>query len=189
MIQDIPSNRIYCLHRLDHFRAYHLSTIIITIGHYKNGFNFQILSQNLFRKWKLNKVYPKQYQMYSVDIMKLLIVDDAPSVLKALSDSLCAHGHEVYGAVNGEEAMKKYIELTPDIVLMDVLMPKLDGVRATRSLIERDPKAKIIVVTALGKRGLEKECIEAGASCFIMKPFKIKDLLNMINSLGKHERN
>jgi len=64
MIQDVPGNRIYCLHRLDHFRAYHLSTIIITIGQYKNGFNFQILSQNLFRKLKLNKVYPKQYQMY-----------------------------------------------------------------------------------------------------------------------------
>jgi len=159
------------------------------IGQYKNGFNFQILSQNLFRKLKLNKVYPKQYQTYSVDIMKLLIVDDASSVLKALSDSLCAHGHEVYGAVNGEEALKKYTELNPDIVLMDVLMPKLDGVRATRSLIERDPEAKIIIVTALGKRGLENECIAAGASGFIMKPFKIKDLLHMINSLGKHERN
>ncbi len=121
--------------------------------------------------------------------MKILIVDDAPYVLKALSDSLSAHGHEVYGAVNGEEALTKYTELNPDIVLMDVLMPKLDGVSATRSLIERDPEAKIIIVTAMGKRGLEKECIEAGASGFIMKPFKIKDLLNMINSVGKHERN
>jgi len=121
--------------------------------------------------------------------MKLLIVDDAPYVLKALSDSLSAHGYEVYGAVNGEEAVKKYTEVNPDIVLMDVLMPKLDGVSATRCLIERDPRAKIIVVTAMGKRGLEKECIEAGASGFIMKPFKIKDLLKIINSLGEHERN
>jgi len=121
--------------------------------------------------------------------MKLLIVDDAPYVLKALSDSLSAHGHEVYGAVNGEEALKKFTDVNPDIVLMDVLMPKLDGVSATRRLIERDPKARIIVVTAVGKHGLEKECIDAGASGFIMKPFKIKDLLKIINSLDQHERN
>lgn len=121
--------------------------------------------------------------------MKLLIVDDAPYVLNALTDSLSAHGHEVYGAVNGEEALKKYAQVNPDIVLMDVLMPKLDGVSATRYLIERDPKAKIIIVTAMGKRGLENECIKAGASGFIIKPFKIKDLLKIINSLGKHERN
>ncbi|VVB88341.1 Chemotaxis protein CheY [uncultured archaeon] len=121
--------------------------------------------------------------------MKLLIVDDAPYVLKALSDSLGAHGHEVYGAGNGEEALEKYNEINPDIVLMDVLMPKLDGVSATRNLIERDPEAKIIVVTAVGKHGLEKECIKAGASGFIMKPFKTKDLLKIINSLGEHERN
>jgi len=121
--------------------------------------------------------------------MKLLIVDDAPYVLKALSDSLEAHGHEVHEAVNGEDAMEKYGEVNPDIVLMDILMPKMDGVSATRSIIERDPKAKIIVVTAMGKRGLEKECVEAGASGFIMKPFKTKELLNLIDSIGKYDRN
>lgn len=121
--------------------------------------------------------------------MKLLIVDDAPYVLKALSDSLGAHGHEVYEASNGEEALKKYSEVKPDIVLMDVLMPKLDGVSATRIIIKRYPEAKIIVVTAVGKQGLEKECINAGASGFIMKPFKTKDLLEIINSLGEYERN
>ncbi|MCE8423682.1 MAG: response regulator [Candidatus Methanoperedens sp.] len=126
---------------------------------------------------------------YSMNIMRLLIVDDAPYVLKALSDSLSAHGHEVSQAVNGEDALEKYTQVNPDIVLMDVLMPKLDGVSATRSLIERDPKAKIIVVTAVGKHGLEKECIQAGASGFIMKPFKTKDLLNIIDSLGVNERN
>ncbi len=126
---------------------------------------------------------------YSVNIMKLLIVDDAPYVLKALSDSLGAHGHEVYEAFNGKDALEKYTLVNPDIVLMDILMPKLDGVSATRCLIQCDPMAKIIVVTAVGKPGLEKECIKAGASGFIMKPFKIKDLLKMINSLGENERN
>jgi two-component system chemotaxis response regulator CheY len=121
--------------------------------------------------------------------MKLLVVDDAPYVLKALRDTLGAHGYEVYEAVNGEEALDKYKEVNPDVVLMDILMPKMDGVSATRSIIEYDPDARIIVITAVGKRGLEKDCIEAGAKGFIMKPFKTKDLLDIINSLGKDERN
>lgn len=122
-------------------------------------------------------------------MLKLLVVDDAPHVLKALRDTLEAHGYEVREAVNGEEALTRYREIRPDVVLMDILMPKMDGISATRNIIEYDPDAKIIAVTAVGKRGLEKECIEAGASGFVMKPFKTKDLVNAINSLGEDEGN
>ncbi len=122
-------------------------------------------------------------------MLKLLVVDDAPHVLKALRDTLEAHGYEVHEAVNGEEAVTRYREVRPDVVLMDILMPKMDGVSATRNIIEYDPDAKIIAVTAVGKRGLEKECVEAGASGFVMKPFKTKDLIDTINSLGNYEGN
>jgi len=122
-------------------------------------------------------------------MLKLLVVDDAPHVLKALRDTLEAHGYEVHEAVNGEEAVTRYREVRPDVVLMDILMPKMDGISATRNIIDCDPDAKIIAVTAVGKRGLEKECIEAGASGFVMKPFKTKDLIDTINSLGNDERN
>ncbi|MDO9097718.1 MAG: response regulator [Candidatus Methanoperedens sp.] len=122
-------------------------------------------------------------------MLKLLVVDDAPHVLKALRDTLEARGYEVHEAVNGEEAVTRYREVNPDVVLMDILMPKMDGISATRNIINYDPDAKIIAVTAVGKRGLEKECIEAGASGFVMKPFKTKDLLNTINSLGNYEGN
>jgi two-component system chemotaxis response regulator CheY len=122
-------------------------------------------------------------------MLKLLVVDDAPHVLKALRDTLEARGYEVHEAVNGEEALTRYREVNPDVVLMDILMPKMDGVSATRNIINYDPDAKIIAVTAVGKRGLEKECIEAGASGFVMKPFKTKDLIDTINSLGKDEGN
>jgi two-component system chemotaxis response regulator CheY len=121
--------------------------------------------------------------------MKVLVVDDAPHVLKALRDTLEAHGYEVYEAVNGEEALIRYRDIAPDIVLMDILMPMVDGVRATRNINKYDPNARIIVVTALGKHGLEKDCIEAGARGFIMKPFKTKELLDIINSQGKNEGN
>lgn len=120
---------------------------------------------------------------------KLLVVDDATYVLKALRDSLEAHGYEVHEAVNGEDASAKYKEINPDVVLMDILMPKMDGVSTTRSITRYDPNAKIIVVTAVGKRGLENECIEAGAKGFVTKPFKTKELMKIIDSLGNDERN
>lgn len=113
--------------------------------------------------------------------MKLLVVDDAPYILKALRDLLEARGHVVYEANNGAEALTKFEEVKPDVVLMDILMPMMDGVSATRKILQIDPNARIIVITAVGKRGLENECIEAGAKCFVVKPFKTKDLLSAIN--------
>ncbi|MCX6668995.1 MAG: response regulator [Methanothrix sp.] len=117
--------------------------------------------------------------------MRLLVVDDAPQMLKAFRDILEVHGCEVYEAANGEEALIKYSEVKPDIVLMDILMPRLDGISATKKILQDDPSAKIIVISAVGKSGLENECLVAGAKGFIEKPFKIKDLLNSINSLVK----
>lgn len=121
--------------------------------------------------------------------MKLLVVDDAPYVLKAFRDTLEAHGYEVHEAVNGEEALTRYKEVHPSVVLMDILMPMVDGISTTKNIIKYDPDAKIIIVTAVGKHGLEKECMKAGARDFIIKPFKTKELLSTINSLGNDERN
>ena len=121
--------------------------------------------------------------------IKLLVVDDAPFVLKALRDTLEAHGYEVHEASNGEEAIVRYSEVNPDVVLMDILMPKMDGISAIRNIVNNDPGAKIIAVTAVGKRGLEAECVKAGASGFILKPFKTRDLLVTIGSLSNYERN
>lgn len=115
--------------------------------------------------------------------MRILIVDDAECMLKAFRDILEAYGYNVHEAVNGEDAITKYTETEPDIVLMDILMPKLDGISATKKILERHSNAKIIVISAVGKSGLEKECLKAGAKKFIKKPFKIKDLINSIDSL------
>ena len=64
-------------------------------------------------------------------------------------------------------------------------MPRLDGISATKRIIQDDPFAKIIVISAVGKSGLEKECLVAGAKEFIVKPFKVRELLNSIDSLVK----
>lgn len=116
--------------------------------------------------------------------MRVLIVDDAPYMIKVIRDILEAYSHEVFEASNGEEALLRYAELRPDIVLMDILMPTLDGVNATRKILEQDSGANIIVITAVGKSGLEKDCIGAGAKKFIVKPFKIKELIGSIEALA-----
>ena len=67
--------------------------------------------------------------------MKLLIVDDAPEMLRAFQDILETYGYEVYVAENGEEGLAKYAEVMPDVVLMDILMPKLDGISATKKML------------------------------------------------------
>jgi len=116
--------------------------------------------------------------------MKVLIVDDAPHVLEVLKDLLEAYGHEIYDATNGEDAIRKYKEISPNAVLMDVLMPRLDGINTTRRILDYDPHANIIIITAVGRRGLEQECINAGAKSFIAKPFKTKDLIKSIESMS-----
>jgi len=121
--------------------------------------------------------------------MRILIVDDAPYMIKVIRDILEAYRHEVYEALNGEDAVIKYAEVNPDVVLMDILMPKLDGISATRKIIERDCSAKIIVITAMGKIGLEKDCLDAGAKMLIVKPFQMRDLLGSIEAIAGHERN
>lgn len=117
--------------------------------------------------------------------MRLLVVDDAPQMIKAFRDILEAYGCEVFEAENGEEALVKYAECKPDIVLMDILMPKLDGISATKKILQVDRQAKIIVISAVGKSGLEEECLIAGARKFMIKPFEIRDLLNSIADLAK----
>jgi two-component system chemotaxis response regulator CheY len=117
--------------------------------------------------------------------MKVLVVDDAPYLIKALRDVLEAYSHDVFEAFNGEDALARYAEVRPDVVLMDILMPTLDGVSAMKRIMEQDHKANIIVITAVGKSGLEKECLAAGAKKFVVKPFKIKELLNSIESLAR----
>jgi two-component system, chemotaxis family, chemotaxis protein CheY len=115
--------------------------------------------------------------------MKILIIDDAPEMLRAFRDILEAYGREVYVAENGEEGLARYADIKPDIVLMDILMPKIDGICATKKILDIDPSAKIIVISAVGKSGLDEECLLAGAKKFIVKPFKIKELLSSIDSL------
>ncbi|MDI6917847.1 MAG: response regulator [Thermoplasmatales archaeon] len=114
---------------------------------------------------------------------KILVVDDDKSVLQMFKDVLEPSGYKVFLAESGNEALTQYKKIKPHLVIMDVLMPKMDGVKTTKEILKLDKKAKIIVVTAVTKPGLEKNCVKAGASAFIMKPFEIDKLLSTIKNM------
>jgi two-component system chemotaxis response regulator CheY len=113
----------------------------------------------------------------------VLIVDDAKYVKEMIRSMLESRGHEIAGvASDGFEAIEKYKVLKPDVVLMDILMPGMDGLSAINKIMEQDKDAKIIVVTALAKDALRKESMKAGAIDFITKPFEIERLLGAIKA-------
>jgi two-component system chemotaxis response regulator CheY len=113
----------------------------------------------------------------------VLIVDDAKYVKEMIQSMLEPHGHEIVGvASDGFEAIEKYKALRPDVVLMDILMPGMDGLSAIKKIMEQDKKAKIIVVTALVKETIRKETMRAGAIDFVTKPFEVQRLLGAIKA-------
>ncbi len=113
---------------------------------------------------------------------KILIVDDAKTITEMIQNMLETHGHEIAGiAHNGLEAIEMYKTLKPDVVLMDILMPGMDGMQSIKKILEHDHKAKIVVVTALGRPALMQEAVKVGAAGFITKPFGVKRLLGAID--------
>ena len=104
---------------------------------------------------------------------RVLIADDASFMRQMIRDIIEPEGFEVVGeASDGVEVVDKYRKLHPDLVMMDIVMPKRSGIDAVKSIIELDPKARIVMCSALGQESLVKEAMQAGARDFIVKPFK-----------------
>ena len=116
--------------------------------------------------------------------VKILIVDDAAFMRMMLSDILVEKGYQIAGeAENGEEAIRLYKELKPDLVTMDIVMPGVGGIESIREILKIDSKAKIVVVSALGQQALVKEAIKAGAKGFVVKPFKPEKVVEEVESI------
>ncbi|MDW5299790.1 MAG: response regulator [Sedimentibacter sp.] len=112
---------------------------------------------------------------------KILIVDDSILSRKKLRIILEEANYEIVGeAGNGAEALKKYEDLLPDLVTMDITMPDVDGISALKDIIKYDSLAKVVMVTALGKGETILEALNAGAKNFITKPFSCNQVLNSI---------
>jgi two-component system, chemotaxis family, chemotaxis protein CheY len=118
---------------------------------------------------------------------RLLIVDDAMIMRKMIRDVAVSAGWEVVAeASNGAEAVALYALFQPDLVTMDLVMPVMDGNEALRQIRAGDPKARVVVVTALDQKQTLMESIRDGAIDFIVKPF---DRDRIVNLLGKVRAN
>ena len=114
---------------------------------------------------------------------RLLIVDDAVFMRRMLADMVEGH-HEVCGeASNGMEAIEKYKELLPDIVTMDITMPRMHGIEAMREILEYDHNAKVLICSAIGHKQKVLEAMKTGARDFVVKPFQKEQILDAITRL------
>ncbi len=114
----------------------------------------------------------------------ILIVDDAAFMRMMLKDVLTKNGFEVIGeAENGAVAIEKYKELEPQLVIMDITMPEVDGIQAVREIKKIDPNAKIVMCSAMGQQAMVIESIQAGALDFIVKPFQPERVIEAINKV------
>lgn len=115
---------------------------------------------------------------------RILIVDDATFMRKTIERMLVPNGFDVVGeASNGLEAIAAYERLQPDLVTMDITMPHLSGIDALRKIRKQDPKARVVMITAMGQEHLVQEAIRAGAVGFIVKPFTEEVLMKAVNRL------
>ncbi|PKM80852.1 MAG: two-component system response regulator [Firmicutes bacterium HGW-Firmicutes-14] len=112
---------------------------------------------------------------------RILIVDDAAFMRMMIKDILSKNGYQIVGeAENGRVAVEKYKELKPDLTTMDITMPEMDGITAVKEIRDADPKANIIMCSAMGQQAMVIDAIQAGAKDFIVKPFQPDRVLEAV---------
>ena len=114
---------------------------------------------------------------------KVLVVDDAQFMRMRCARMLTENGFEVVEAENGLQALEAYQRHRPDVVLMDITMPEMDGLTALKEIRSRYPEARIAMLTALGQQGIVIEAIKSGARDFIVKPFDTERVLTAVRKM------
>ena len=114
----------------------------------------------------------------------ILICDDAAFMRMMIKDILTKNGYNVAGeAENGAKAVEKYAELKPDLVLMDITMPEMDGIEALKKIKALDPSASVIMCSAMGQQAMVIESIQSGAKDFIVKPFQADRVIEAVQKV------
>jgi two-component system chemotaxis response regulator CheY len=114
---------------------------------------------------------------------KILVVDDAQFMRVKCSRLLQDAGHEVVEASDGTEAVELYQSARPDAVLLDITMPKMDGLTALKEIRKLDPDARVAMLTAMGQQAIVIEAVKAGARDFVVKPFDASRVVQAVEKL------
>ena len=111
-------------------------------------------------------------------MVRILVVDDTRFMRVLLINILTEEGHEIVGeAEDGQQAVEMYLKLKPDLVFMDIIMPKMDGMMALKTILGINSDAKVIMVTAIQAMEMAKLAFKCGAISYIMKPFQKQGIL------------
>ena len=115
-------------------------------------------------------------------MVNIMIADDSDAIRLVLKDILAIGKHTVVAeATNGDDAVDLFFKSSPDLLLLDLAMPKKDGLTVLKEIIEKNPQAKVVLITASDDQKIINQCLEVGASSYISKPFDFKEVLNQIN--------
>jgi len=113
-----------------------------------------------------------------------MIADDSDAIRLVLRDMLAIGHHELVAeAVDGQDTVEKFTQFNPEVLLLDLAMPKKSGLQVIQELMPKFPEAKIVVVTAIGTDFLRDQCLEAGAVNYISKPFDTTKILKTIDDV------
>ena len=119
----------------------------------------------------------------NISELKILVCDDSILARKKLKDYIISLGcTEVFEAADGEEAIAQYEVNKPDIIFMDIVMPKKDGIEALKGILEINPSAKVIMASSVGTQSYLKDAIKAGATDFLQKPLDPEQVKKLIST-------
>jgi two-component system chemotaxis response regulator CheY len=114
---------------------------------------------------------------------RVLIVDDVPLMRRQIRSALSAHGFEIMGeSADGYDGILQYVENKPDVVVLDIVMPGMDGIETLERLLRIDPRARVVMCSALGEKEMIRRAILLGARDFIVKPFAKE---RIVSAVGK----
>lgn len=120
--------------------------------------------------------------------LRVLVADDAAFMRQMIREIIEPEGFEVVGeAADGVEVVASYRDLAPDLVMMDIVMPRCSGIDAVKEIVASSPAARIVMCSALGQETLVMEALQAGAKDFIVKPFKPDAVLNTLRKVSEKE--
>src|SRR4051812_23220807 len=114
---------------------------------------------------------------------RILIIDDEPGIIELLTTALEQAGFQTTAALSGEAGLCAYQVQRPDAVLLDLVMPTMDGISTLTAIRRLDPSARVAVLSAVGTRAAVQEALAAGAQDFVLKPFDLDRVLTAVEGL------